>query len=46
MLICDIISQMPGTQTVLPINVVTSLLGAPVVIWVIVSRNNLRSSFS
>lgn len=46
LLICDIISQMPGTQTVLPINVVTSLLGAPVVIWVIVSRNNLRSSFS
>lgn len=46
MLICDIISQMPGSQTVLPINVVTSLLGAPVVIWVIISRNNLRSSFS
>lgn len=46
LLICDIIAQMPGTETVLPINVVTSLLGAPVVIWVIVSRNNLRSSFS
>jgi iron complex transport system permease protein len=46
MLICDIIAQMPGSQTVLPINVVTSLLGAPVVIWVIISRNNLRSSFS
>jgi iron complex transport system permease protein len=46
MLLCDILAQLPGTQTVLPINVVTSLLGAPVVIWVIVSRNNLRSSFS
>ena len=46
MLICDIIAQMPGAQTVLPINVVTSLLGAPVVIWIIISRNNLRSSFS
>ena len=46
MLICDIIAQMPGTATVLPINVVTSLLGAPVVIWIIISRNNLRSSFS
>jgi len=45
-LICDIIAQMPGTETVLPINVVTSLLGAPVVIWIIISRNNLRSSFS
>lgn len=46
MLVCDIIAQMPGTQTVLPINVVTSLLGAPVVIWIIIRRNNLRSSFS
>ncbi len=46
MLICDIVAQMPGSQTVLPINIVTSLFGAPVVIWVIVSRNNLRSSFS
>lgn len=46
MLVCDIIAQMPGTQTVLPINIVTSLLGAPVVIWIIISRNNLRSSFS
>jgi iron complex transport system permease protein len=46
MLFCDIVAQMPGSQTVLPINVVTSLLGAPVVIWVIVRRNHLRSSFS
>lgn len=46
MLVCDIIAQMPGTDTVLPINIVTSLLGAPVVIYVIVKRNNLRSSFS
>ncbi|WP_310588807.1 FecCD family ABC transporter permease [Dyadobacter flavalbus] len=46
MLFCDIIAQLPGTQTVIPINVVTSLFGAPVVIWIIISRNNLRSSFS
>lgn len=45
MLFCDVIAQLPGSESVLPINVVTSLLGAPVVIWVIVSRNNLRSSF-
>ncbi|MFD2164043.1 iron chelate uptake ABC transporter family permease subunit [Paradesertivirga mongoliensis] len=42
MLICDIISQIPGTQTTLPINVITALIGSPVVIWVIISRNNLR----
>ncbi|MCE6993022.1 iron ABC transporter permease [Dyadobacter sp. CY323] len=46
MLLCDIIAQMPGTDTVVPINIVTSLLGAPIVIWVIISRNNIRSSFS
>lgn len=45
MLICDILTQFPGFQAVLPINVVTALFGAPVVIWIIISRNNLRSSF-
>lgn len=37
MLFCDIIAQLPGTTSarVLPINAVTSLVGAPVVIWVI-----------
>lgn len=45
MLICDILTQLPGVQSVLPINVVTALFGAPVVIWIIISRNNLRSSF-
>ncbi len=45
MLICDVMTQLPGTEHVLPVNVVTSLLGAPVVIWVIIRNNNLRSSF-
>ena len=45
MLLCDTIAQLPGTQAILPINVVTSLLGAPVVIWIIVRRNNLQSAF-
>ncbi|KEO72967.1 FecCD family ABC transporter permease [Anditalea andensis] len=45
MLICDIIAQLPGSQTVLPINVITALIGSPVVIWIIVSKNNLKASF-
>lgn len=45
MLICDILTQLPGFQSILPVNVVTALFGAPVVIWIIISRNNLRSSF-
>lgn len=45
MLGCDIISQMPGSQTVLPINAVTALVGSPVVIWVVLQRRSLRKSF-
>ncbi len=32
---CDIICQLPGKQFVLPINAVTSILGAPLVIYLI-----------
>jgi iron complex transport system permease protein len=42
MLVCDIISQLPGSQTALPINIITALIGSPVVIWIIISRNNIR----
>jgi iron complex transport system permease protein len=38
MLISDIISQLPGSDNILPINSVTSLIGIPVVIWVIMSN--------
>ncbi len=44
-LLADMISQMPGNQIVLPLNAVTSLIGAPVVIWVILRRRNLRQTF-
>ena len=37
MLISDIVSQLPGSDNVLPINSVTSLIGIPVVIWVILN---------
>jgi iron complex transport system permease protein len=43
MLASDIISQLPGSENVLPVNSVTSLIGIPVVIWVILrnSRNSV-----
>jgi iron complex transport system permease protein len=41
MLLADLISQFPGSQSVLPINSVTAILGIPVVIWVIVSNRRL-----
>ncbi len=37
-LACDCLAQLPGSQITLPINVVTSLLGAPVVLWVVLRR--------
>ena len=46
MLICDIIAQLPGSQTTLPINAVTALVGSPIVIWVIMKNRNLKASFS
>jgi iron complex transport system permease protein len=35
MLLSDIFSQVPGSDSVLPINSVTSLIGIPVVIWIV-----------
>jgi iron complex transport system permease protein len=36
LLVSDIVSQLPGSDRVLPINSVTALLGIPVVIWIII----------
>ncbi|MFN3840454.1 MAG: iron chelate uptake ABC transporter family permease subunit [Cyclobacteriaceae bacterium] len=41
MLACDSIAQLPGMAMVLPINAITSLIGAPVVIWVIVRAKKI-----
>jgi iron complex transport system permease protein len=44
-LLADLIAQVPGGQVILPLSAVTALIGAPVVIWVILRRGNVRSSF-
>ena len=41
LLICDSISQLPMSELTLPINAVTSLFGAPVVIWLLVRKKKL-----
>ena len=38
LLACDTLAQLPGLSYVLPINGVTSLLGAPLVIWLILKQ--------
>ncbi|MDE0633786.1 MAG: iron ABC transporter permease [Caldilineaceae bacterium] len=42
----DIVAGLPGSQLTLPLNAVTALLGAPVVIWVILRQRNLRQAFA
>jgi len=41
MLLCDTISQMPGFDFTLPINAITSIVGAPVVIWLLIRKRSL-----
>lgn len=41
MLICDTIAQLPGSMSVLPINAITSIFGAPVVIWLLVRKKKM-----
>ncbi|MDA3952493.1 MAG: iron ABC transporter permease [Bacteroidales bacterium] len=45
LLLSDIISQLPGHETTLPINSITALVGIPIVIWIII-RNQKLSSLS
>jgi iron complex transport system permease protein len=40
MLLSDILSQLPGSDKILPINSVTALIGIPVVIYIIVRNRN------
>jgi iron complex transport system permease protein len=42
MVLCDIIAQLPGSDSTLPINAVTSIFGAPVVIWLLVRKRKLK----
>lgn len=43
MVLSDIISQLPGTERILPINAVTSLIGIPVVIWLVIMNRKAQS---
>lgn len=41
MLICDSIAQIPTSDYTLPINAITSLIGAPVVVWLLVRKRKM-----
>lgn len=38
LLLCDVLAQLPGSTQILPLNAVTSVIGAPVVIWMILKN--------
>lgn len=41
-LACNALTVMPGTGSLLPLNAVTPIFGAPVIIYVIVNRKNIQ----
>lgn len=41
LLLCDILAHLPNRTQVLPINVITSLIGAPLVIWMIIRNKKV-----
>lgn len=43
-LVADIIAQMPGGRSVLPINSVTALIGTPIIAWIILRQQRNMAS--
>lgn len=41
MLVCDIVSQLPGSDLTLPVNTITALVGIPVVVLVVVRNRKI-----
>lgn len=42
MLICDSIAQLPTSEYTLPINAITSLFGAPIIIWLLIRKRKIN----
>lgn len=43
MLLADIVAQLPGSEKTLPINAVTSLIGIPVIFWIILKNKKIAA---
>jgi len=41
LLVCDMIAQLPTSEYTLPINAITSLFGAPIVIWLLIRKKKM-----
>ncbi|MCF8379648.1 MAG: iron ABC transporter permease [Bacteroidales bacterium] len=40
LILSDIFSQLPGSDLILPINAITSIIGIPVVVWIVFRKKN------
>lgn len=45
-LFADLVAQVPGTYHLLPLNAVTALIGAPVILWILLRSQGLRTLFA
>ncbi|MCI0522953.1 MAG: iron ABC transporter permease [Bacteroidales bacterium] len=45
LLVSDLISTLPGSGQIVPVNTVTSLIGIPVVLWIIAGRKGIGRRF-
>ncbi len=41
-MLCNMLTVIPGSNTLLPLNAVTPIIGAPIIIYVIINRKNLQ----
>ncbi|MDR0699021.1 MAG: iron ABC transporter permease [Tannerella sp.] len=40
-LLCNLLTTFPGTNSILPLNAITPIVGAPIIIYVIINRKNI-----
>lgn len=41
LLLCDIVAQIPNSASIIPINAITSIIGAPIVIWLLIKKRKM-----
>ena len=41
-LLCNILMIVPGSNTILPLNAVTPIIGAPVIIYILINKRNIQ----
>jgi len=44
-MLADTVAQVPGSAMTLPLNAITALIGAPVILWILLRRRWLQRSF-